>query len=86
MTFVTPESTVWNGQAAQVVVPAADGSLGILPKMRLVLAILGEGDVRVIGASGEVDVFRIDGGFCSVDEDTVTIGVDRLESDGAFQR
>lgn len=81
VTFVTPETSVWQGEASQVVVPAADGSLGILPRMQPTLAILGEGDVRVIGTSGDVDVFRIDGGFCSVDDDVVTIGVDRLESD-----
>lgn len=86
VTFVTPASTVWSGQATQVVVPADDGSLGILPSMQPILTILGEGDVRVIGASGSVDVFRIEGGFCSVDDDNVTIGVDRLESDGASQR
>lgn len=86
VTFVTPESSVWTGEAAQVVVPAADGSLGILPRMQPVLAILREGPVRVISADGNVEEFVIDGGFCSVDDDVVTIGVDELESEPTSSR
>lgn len=78
VTVVTAESAVWSGQAAQVVVPTVDGSMGILPLMQPTLAILGTGDVRVISESGEVDVFTVDGGFVSMDQDRVTIGVDEL--------
>lgn len=78
VTFVTPESTVWTGRAAQVVVPAADGSMGILPRMQPTLATLGTGDVRVIAEDGSVEVFRVESGFMSMDENVVTIGVDRL--------
>lgn len=81
VTFVTPESTVWTGRAAQVVVPAADGSMGILPRMQPTLATLGTGDVRVIAEDGSVQVFRVESGFMSMDENVVTIGVDRLVSD-----
>ena len=48
VTFVTADRTVWTGQAAQVVVPAVDGSMGILPQMQPTLAILGNGTVRII--------------------------------------
>lgn len=81
VTFVTPESAVWHGQAAQVVVPAQDGSMGILPRMQPVLATLGEGDVRIISEGGEVQAFRIDGGFISMDQDVLTIAVDRLDAE-----
>jgi len=78
VTFVTAGSTVWTGRAAQVVVPALDGSMGILPRMQPTLAILGSGDVRVIDESGRAEVFGVDGGFMSMDDDIVTIGVDSL--------
>lgn len=75
VTFVTPSSTVWRGEAAQVVVPASDGSMGILPRMQPTLATLKPGTVRVIAASGAVEEFAVDGGFVSMDDDVVTIGV-----------
>ncbi|WP_193104083.1 F0F1 ATP synthase subunit epsilon [Brachybacterium sp. FME24] len=84
VTFVTSDRTVWSGQAAQVVVPAVDGSIGILPQMQPTLAVLGEGKVRIIDHDGSVAERAVQGGFVSVDSDVVTIGVDdaeRLDSD-----
>ncbi|GAB2545829.1 F0F1 ATP synthase subunit epsilon [Brachybacterium huguangmaarense] len=81
VTVVTPDRTIWSGEATQVVVPALDGSLGILTGMQPTLAILGAGSIRVIGADG-TESFPVDGGFVSMDRDVVTIGVDEiLESD-----
>ncbi|MDN6400617.1 MAG: F0F1 ATP synthase subunit epsilon [Brachybacterium sp.] len=76
VTFVTADRTVWTGQAAQVVVPAVDGSMGILPQMQPTLAILGTGVVRIIDQDGHVEALDVEGGFVSVDADIVTIGVD----------
>ncbi|MGO1198905.1 MAG: F0F1 ATP synthase subunit epsilon [Dermabacteraceae bacterium] len=76
VTFVTADRTVWTGQAAQVVVPAVDGSMGILPQMQPTLAILGTGVVRIIDQDGHVEALEVEGGFVSVDADIVTIGVD----------
>lgn len=77
VTFVTADRTVWSGQAAQVVVPAADGSMGILPRMQPTLAILDEGAIRIIDQDGSVTEREVAGGFVSVDSDVVTIAVDR---------
>lgn len=76
VTFVSADRTVWTGQAAQVVVPAIDGSMGILPQMQPTLAILGTGTVRIIDQDGHVEALSVEGGFVSVDADVVTIGVD----------
>ena len=76
VTFVTADRTVWTGQAAQVVVPAVDGSMGILPQMQPTLAILGDGVIRIHDLDGHVDERSVSGGFVSVDSDVVTIGVD----------
>lgn len=83
VTFVTADRTVWTGQAAQVVVPAADGSMGILPQMQPTLAILDHGKVRIIDESGSVTEREVSGGFVSVDQDVVTIGVDEASDDAA---
>jgi len=79
VTFVTADRTVWTGQAAQVVVPAADGSMGILPQMQPTLAVLERGLVRIIDESGQATERSVVGGFVSVDTDVVTIAVDDAE-------
>ncbi|EYT48208.1 F0F1 ATP synthase subunit epsilon [Brachybacterium muris] len=79
VTFVTADRSVWSGRAAQVVVPAADGSMGILPQMQPTLAVLDRGLVRIIGEGGEVTERDVVGGFVSVDGDVVTIAVDDAE-------
>ena len=79
VTLVTADGTVWSGRAAQVVVPAADGSMGILPQMQPTLAVLDRGLVRIIGEGGEVTERDVVGGFVSVDGDVVTIAVDDAE-------
>ncbi|WP_114855328.1 F0F1 ATP synthase subunit epsilon [Brachybacterium sp. YJGR34] len=80
VTFVTADRTVWTGRAAQVVVPAVDGSMGILPQMQPTLAILGDGAIRIVDESGAVEERIVHGGFVSVDSDVVTIGVDDAET------
>lgn len=79
VTFVSADRTVWSGQAAQVVVPAADGSMGILPRMQPTLAILDRGAVRIIGEGGEATERDVEGGFVSMDGDVVTIAVDHAD-------
>ncbi|MFQ6484770.1 F0F1 ATP synthase subunit epsilon [Brachybacterium epidermidis] len=86
VTFVTADRTVWSGRAAQVVVPAADGSMGILPQMQPTLAVLDRGLVRIIADSGEVTEREVVGGFVSVDSDVVTIAVDDAERVGGSRR
>lgn len=76
VTFVTADRTVWTGEAKQVVVPAADGSMGILPQMQPTLAVLASGLVKITGQNGENTEREVQGGFVSVDGDVVTIAVD----------
>lgn len=79
VTFVTADRTVWSGQASMVVVPAIDGSMGVLPQMQPTLAVLDSGLVRIIAVEGEALERRVQGGFVSVDGDVVTIAVDNAE-------
>ncbi len=80
VTFVTADRTVWTGRAKAVIVPAIDGSMGILPQMQPTLSILDKGLVRITGEDGEITERAVHGGFVSVDEDVVTIGVDEAVS------
>lgn len=69
---VSQHRRLWSGTGSQVVVPAADGSLGILPGRQPLLAVLGRGTVQVATDGGRRAV-DVDGGFVSVDSDFVTV-------------
>lgn len=74
--LVGPDGKVWAGEARMVVAPAHDGSLGVLPGHAPILALLGDGQVRITPVSGGVVGCAVTGGFLSVDSDRVTIVVD----------
>ncbi len=72
VSVLSPEQTVFEGEATHVVVPALDGLLGILRGHAPLMAILGEGILRVENA-GTTQSFRISGGFLQVADDVVTV-------------
>ncbi|CAM4011318.1 F0F1 ATP synthase subunit epsilon [Helcobacillus massiliensis] len=76
VTFVTAHQTVWEGEASYVRVPAADGSMGLLPNMAPVLAALQPGIVEITRADGSQFAMQVTGGFVSVDHSTVKVVVD----------
>jgi F-type H+-transporting ATPase subunit epsilon len=69
---ISPEQTVFDGQADMVVVPAWDGELGILRGHAPMLALMGSGNLRVTDGSTE-NRFHVEGGFLQVSDDVVTI-------------
>ena len=72
MSVITPESTIYEGDADQVVAPAVTGSLGILRGHAPLMALLGTGTLR-IDHGREQKSFAVSGGFLQVVEDTVTV-------------
>ena len=77
--IVGPDRTLWTGEASSVSVPAADGTLGILPGRQPVLAVLRPGTVRIGQAGGATESVDILGGFVSLDDDDVMIVVDEQD-------
>lgn len=75
---VTRTQRLWHGLATSVVVPAAEGELGILCDRAPVLAVLKTGVVRVDSTDGHHE-FAVSKGFVSVDSNFVTIVVDEGE-------
>jgi F-type H+-transporting ATPase subunit epsilon len=55
-------------RAELVVIPAADGEIGILDRHVPLLALLKPGPLRVVGG-GDEDVFYVSGGFVDVGRD-----------------
>ena len=72
VSLISPEATVFEGKASQVIVPAWDGQLGVLPDHAPIIVLLGEGDLR-IDAEGGQQRFDVTGGFMQVVENRVTI-------------
>lgn len=72
VSVISPERTVFEGQADMVVAPAWDGERGILRGHAPLLALLGEGVLRITDAGRETRL-NVRGGFLQVAEDTVTI-------------
>ena len=68
--------TAWEGEATQVSVPLLDGEIGILPGREPVLAVVSDGEVRLTTPSGETVTIAVEGGFCSLDHDALTVAVD----------
>jgi F-type H+-transporting ATPase subunit epsilon len=73
---VTPERSVYQGDADFVVVPAHDGEIGILPRHARLLAALGAGELRAT-SGGNVQRFFVEGGVVQVRDDRVTVLCDR---------
>ncbi len=88
---VSAAKEVWSGEASMVVARTAEGELGILTGHEPVLAVLSAGEVRIgtgenAVRSGRVDdlVVTVDGGFLSVEHDTVLVVAERVSvSQGA---
>lgn len=74
VSVVSADREVWSGSASQVVAKTVEGEIGVLSGHQPMLAILAEGgEVRLSTSGGEKISVDADGGFLSVDHDTVTI-------------
>jgi F-type H+-transporting ATPase subunit epsilon len=70
---ISPERTVFEGEATQVVAPAWDGEVGVLRGHAPMLVLLGQGELRVTSVGGGVERFHVAGGFLQVADDVVTV-------------
>lgn len=73
---VSPEQTVWSGEASFVIARTPDGELGILADHEPVMAALETGAV-VIEAEGGRTTIGVHGGFLQILENQVTLLTDR---------
>ena len=71
VSVVSPEATLFEGEASSVVAPAFDGEVGILPSHAPMITVLGEGTLRVNGATNAR--FKVAGGFVQVVDDNVRV-------------
>lgn len=76
---ISPEKTIFDGEAEAVVAPAWDGEIGILRGHAPLMAVLGSGELRVT-SGGAVERFHVDGGFIQVTRNVVTVLSEKAET------
>ncbi len=77
--IISPERSIFDGEADAVVAPAFDGEVGILPRHAPFLTLLGQGALTV-KADGETQVFDVEGGFLQVVHDTVSVVAEHAQA------
>src|ERR1051325_5758391 len=73
ITIITPARSIFDEDAASLVVPAFDGELGVLPGHAAMLALLGSGPLRIKREDGSQVNLAIRGGFLQVKENAASI-------------
>ena len=63
VSVISPEAVLFEGETDSVVAPAYDGEVGILTGHAPLMALLGNGQLRLGGAGGR---FNVSGGFMQV--------------------
>lgn len=75
---ITPDRTVWDASSEEVILPATSGQLGILTGHAPLLTAIGNGVMRV-KADGKWLAIAVMGGFAEVENNEVTVLVNRAE-------
>ncbi|HMH57532.1 MAG TPA: F0F1 ATP synthase subunit epsilon [Gemmatimonadales bacterium] len=80
VTVISPEASMFDGEADAVVAPAFDGQVGILPNHAPFMTLLGEGTLTVRRA-GTASRFSIRGGFMQVVDNRVRVVTEHVQGD-----
>ena len=80
VTVISPEASMFDGEADSVVAPAFDGEVGILPHHAPLMTLLGEG-VLVVRQSGTDHRYQVRGGFLQVVENRVRVVAEHVRGD-----
>ena len=76
---VSPEATVWSGEANFVLARTPDGEIGILADHEPLLASVVTSAVEVEGVDGTRTIIGVHGGFLQVLANQVTLLTDRAQ-------
>jgi F-type H+-transporting ATPase subunit epsilon len=71
VSVISPESVLFEGETDSVIAPAYDGEVGILTGHAPLMALLGNGQLRLGSGSGRT--FNVSGGFMQVLDDQVRV-------------
>ena len=78
VSVISPEQTLFEGDAESVTAPAFDGSVGILTGHAPMVTLLGNGELRLDGSNlVGARRFMVEGGFLQVADDHVRVVTER---------
>ena len=80
VTVISPEASMFDGEADAVIAPAFDGEVGILPNHAPFMTLLGEGTLTVRRA-GSVNRFSVGGGFLQVVDNQVRVVAEHVQGE-----
>jgi len=78
VSVISPETVLFEGETDSVVAPAYDGKVGILTGHAPLMALLGDGELRLGGGSGRR--FKVSGGFMQVLNNAVRVVTERAST------
>jgi len=78
VSVISPEAVLFEGDSDSVVAPAYDGEVGILTGHAPLMALLGEGELRLGGSGGRR--FNISVGFMQVLENQVRVVTEKASA------
>jgi F-type H+-transporting ATPase subunit epsilon len=77
VSLVTPDGSIYEGEVEMLIVPGADGEIGVLARHAPLIAMLKAGSTRVhVKRDGEVREFATGPGFFKVEQDRALALVD----------
>ena len=79
LSFVTPEKTIYEGEAKSLIVPGVEGYFEVLAHHMPILAGLQPGKVILTLPDGKKNLYAVAFGFLEVDKNTVHLLADSAE-------
>ncbi len=78
LSILTPEKTVFEGAVEYVEAPGTEGYFGVLSNHAAMVSGLAEGTLKVRGADGQQQSWRVSGGFFEVSNNQATVLADAI--------
>lgn len=73
LSIITPEKTLFSGQAEMVVIPGELGEMGILAGHMPLISSLRDGDITITRAGGATETLHITGGVAEITPETCVV-------------
>ena len=80
VSVISPEAVLFEGETDSVVAPAYDGEIGILTGHAPLMALLGDGELRL--GTGSSKRFNVSGGFLQVLNNDVRVVTEKATAAG----
>jgi F-type H+-transporting ATPase subunit epsilon len=71
--IITPDATLYSGEATYVFLPGSDGSLGVMNNHAPLISSLKKGTLRLVDKAGKEITFDLNGGTVEVLNNKVVV-------------